>query len=347
MVWKDYLYFSRPERNGIKILSAMLIVILTVPAIVDVFRVRPEYDFSHTAEIAAALDAALSLSRSAQHSAATAARPAGTTGTSSSIALSPTRFNPNTLLADEWTKMGFPERLGRAVHNYIQAGGSFRFREDLQRIYIMEDNWYEQIEAYIDLPSRSSTRATQSTGSQPAGNYEASQTTQRETDLQNESRTDADNVRPGEKNNITAMNETYYPVPVLPLIDINRADTTALTKIRGIGSVFSRRIGGYRNLLGGFHHPGQLLEVYGMDSTRWEQLIMQIDIDTSAIRKIDIHQADFSTYIRHPYIDRNLANALTNFVKQHGPLDSLSQIKQLTLITDSLYTRIAPYLSCE
>jgi competence protein ComEA len=138
--------------------------------------------------------------------------------------------------------------------------------------------------------------------------------------------------------------ERAYPDFNLSPVDINRADTTELTRIRGIGPAYSRRIFGYRNLLGGFYHPDQLLEVYGMDSVRWEQLLPQALIDTSAITKININQADYTTLLRHPYIDNNLAGALVNFRNQHSPLDSLAQIRESFLVTDEVFEKIAPYL---
>ncbi|MEM9858315.1 MAG: helix-hairpin-helix domain-containing protein, partial [Bacteroidota bacterium] len=65
----------------------------------------------------------------------------------------------------------------------------------------------------------------------------------------------------------TGRNSTYEPKPyikkVIARFDINEADTTQLKQLKGIGSVFSRRILKYRKLLGGFVTSDQLSEVYG------------------------------------------------------------------------------------
>lgn len=45
------------------------------------------------------------------------------------------------------------------------------------------------------------------------------------------------------------------------MIDLNRADTTELKKIPGIGIGIARAIVAYRNQLGGFYDVGQLQEL--------------------------------------------------------------------------------------
>lgn len=137
---------------------------------------------------------------------------------------------------------------------------------------------------------------------------------------------------------------TARDIPPPPPIDINRADSAGMQQIRGVGPVFARRITRYRALLGGFVSAEQLLEVYGMDSSRWEGLIPQILIDPSGIEKIRINQANFADLIRHPYIDRKLTIALLNYRRQHGPFREVADIKGSHLICDSVYHRLTPYL---
>ena len=54
--------------------------------------------------------------------------------------------------------------------------------------------------------------------------------------------------------------------------ELNRADTQQLISVYGIGPVFARRIIRYRELLGGFYRPDQLMEVYGFSLEQFEEL---------------------------------------------------------------------------
>ena len=66
------------------------------------------------------------------------------------------------------------------------------------------------------------------------------------------------------------------------LVEINNADTTELKKLRGIGSVLSKRIVKYRKMLGGFKDVEQLKKVYGLSEETYQEILPHIWIDTSA-----------------------------------------------------------------
>ena len=48
--------------------------------------------------------------------------------------------------------------------------------------------------------------------------------------------------------------------------------------------------------------------------------------------------------VRHPYFNWNLANVIFNFRTQHGPFESKDKIKEIHLVNDKIYRKIAPYL---
>jgi competence protein ComEA len=47
----------------------------------------------------------------------------------------------------------------------------------------------------------------------------------------------------------------------------------------------------------------------------------------------------------HPYIKWPLANAIIEYRNQHGPYKQLKELKNIVLINDSIFSKIAPYLS--
>lgn len=61
-------------------------------------------------------------------------------------------FNPNTVTIGELDQLGFPKFLAQRIDNYRQKGGKFKLKADLQKIYGMPTELYEQLYHYIDLP---------------------------------------------------------------------------------------------------------------------------------------------------------------------------------------------------
>ena len=375
MYWKDYLYFTRPQRNGIKALLLLILIIVIAPAL---FRrmnpISPHDPGAFKDDIKAFMEMLETQEADggiAKSGGGTGTRSAGggvagddagsglgsgSGGSLTEIILSPVAFDPNQLAASDWEAMGIPAYVARSILNYREAGGSFRYREDLQRIYLMEEEWFRQLEPYIQLPARSKevraedhtavakdeTAGAERTGARSAGRAEHTGT-----------RPPAGAERTGARSAGGAESTEVRPpagaehAEARPHIDLNRADTTALMEIRGIGPTFSRRILSYRELLGGYCHPDQLLEVYGMDSTRWKQLKTRVMIDTTLIRRMNLNEVSFEDLLRHPYIDRNLASSLIGIRDQHGPLQSREQVLRSYLVNDEVYRRIAPYLKAD
>ncbi|MES2418472.1 MAG: helix-hairpin-helix domain-containing protein [Bacteroidota bacterium] len=128
------------------------------------------------------------------------------------------------------------------------------------------------------------------------------------------------------------------------IVEINRADTLSLDKIKGIGPAFARRIVKYRERLGGFYQKKQLMEVYGLDSLKYEEIETQLWIDASAIRKININTADFETLKNHPYLKYKQINAIIQYRKQHGNYKDAADLKKVLILTPETIELIAPYL---
>ncbi|MBX7202836.1 MAG: helix-hairpin-helix domain-containing protein [Bacteroidia bacterium] len=72
--------------------------------------------------------------------------------TKSATLLSPFKFNPNTLPHDDWLRLGFSEREAGSVAKYIQKGGQFKVRSDLQKLFFIDSVEYTTLYQWIDLP---------------------------------------------------------------------------------------------------------------------------------------------------------------------------------------------------
>ncbi|HBB90240.1 MAG: hypothetical protein A2X22_05535 [Bacteroidetes bacterium GWF2_49_14] len=127
-------------------------------------------------------------------------------------------------------------------------------------------------------------------------------------------------------------------------IEINSADSTRLLDLNGIGPVFARRIVRYREALGGFIAVGQLLEVYGMDTIRYEGFISQIYLDTSHLIKLDVNRATFKQLLAHPYLDYEQVKAVCRFRERKGKLEAPGELWAAGVLPDSLRKSLRQYL---
>jgi hypothetical protein len=145
-------------------------------------------------------------------------------------------------------------------------------------------------------------------------------------------------------NEARILTEAAAELHAAQLIDLNRADSTDLLPLPGIGPVFSSRIVKYRNLLGGFVSHEQLREVYGLPGETVGMLEERTVIDTSYIRKINLDSVSFRDLLRHPYFHVELVREIMSFRKLMGSIGSLEVLKINNLVPDSTLVKISPYL---
>ena len=147
------------------------------------------------------------------------------------------------------------------------------------------------------------------------------------------------------QNNNQNFDNKTKPTKATILIDLNEADSLALTTVRGIGPSFASRIIKYRNRLGGFVSINQLKEVYGIDSIKYVQISPQLKIASSIIKQININTSTFDDLKNFPYLTYKQMNAIIAYRKQHGPLKDFETLQQIQLLDQVAWKRLKPYLS--
>lgn len=219
-------------------------------------------------------------------------------------------FDPNLATIEDLTDLGFRKKTAVTIDKYRTKGGRFYKKEDLLKIYGISNVRVRDLWEHIKIPPREVTKATLP---QPP----------------------TITKRPKRK----SIN--------IPKKNLNMANADSLIKIRGIGPVLSERIVKYRNSLGGFHSSHQLSEVYGLSSEVVDQMLKYYEIAPTLLQKLDINTDSLNHLSRHPYISYSLARIIIAYKQQHGPYQSIEELRKIKVMDDSLYQKLEPYLKAD
>lgn len=215
-------------------------------------------------------------------------------------------FNPNTATAEDLHALGFSAGLTKRVVNYRKAGGQFKTKADLLKLYGMDSSFYEALFPFILLPDEPLRAATFVPNTIP---------TEKRTEIK---------------------------------FDLNRADTTLLKSIYGIGSKLAKRIVTFRESLGGFIYPDQLFEIYGLDSTVVGRLTEASFIQPDFYpRSLNLNEATEAQLETHPYISKRMAKAIVTYRFQHGRYQSIEDLGKIIQMDDAMLTKLKPYLTVD
>ena len=130
----------------------------------------------------------------------------------------------------------------------------------------------------------------------------------------------------------------------LLMVDLNSADTFELQQLRGIGPAYSRWIVAYRERLHGFYEPRQLLEVYGIDSTKFALIKPNLKVTRDSIHPIDLNRVTFKELLRHPYFPFAITKNIMIYRQKNKAFKTLEELKSIQGVNDSLFRRMVIYL---
>jgi DNA uptake protein ComE-like DNA-binding protein len=217
-------------------------------------------------------------------------------------------FDPNTVSTSELVRMGLSLKQAAVIENYRQKGGQFRQPEDFAKMYVIDSSLFAQIKPYIQIKPIEEPELKLAEKS--TNEYEAPK-----------------------------KEETKI------YLDLNTVDTLEITRIRGIGRGYARRIISYRQLLGGFYNINQLLEVYGFPQELLVSINDQVWVDTLAIKKININLVDYEELRKHPYLTDYQARAIIYYRETMGNFKSAEELTKHKLVDSKTLNRIRPYIT--
>jgi competence ComEA-like helix-hairpin-helix protein len=234
-------------------------------------------------------------------------------------------FDPNTTDSASLVLLGFSPRQAKSIINYRNKGGRFYNRESFGKSFVVSDEMYARLYYYIDIKN------TKQKSDRERKNEEKTKITE------NKEIAKPEKSEESEESNSNAKKTIYT-------VELNSADFAELQKFRGIGEYYAGKIVEYRKRLGGFHHAGQLMEIRGIDSTRFEMFRNQIRIDTSQIKRIKINTVTEYELAKHPYISNFTAKAIISYRKFKGVITSPDEMLKEKIITEKQIEKIAAYI---
>ncbi|MDR3007017.1 MAG: helix-hairpin-helix domain-containing protein [Sphingobacterium sp.] len=310
-----YFKFNKTEQNGFFIILVIIVVFITIYSLVKRNTKDPIPNQAKAFE--QSFHDSLEVSGSANNqelSVSYSPKNESKPPVSQAPVLEETKlfyFDPNNLPHADWHKLGLSDKQITVLKNYESKGGRFRKKSDLKKIYSINDRLYKRLEPYIQIKTSPDSAITK-------------------------------------QQNRTSLLYDKFESNKAELIDINTCDTTALKSLKGIGSILSKRILKYKDVLGGFYRIEQLKEVYGVTAETYDLIKDYIVVSSlDGIKKININKVDAISLAKHPYLSPKDAKMIVNYRDQHGSYVNIEDLTKIGTLSDLAIAKIAPYLIFE
>lgn len=304
-----FLYFTRRERTGILLLLGIMLLLILIPRIYPSFIEKPHYNDSAFREAVAVLERIKADSSNRydneRKSNTYSNRPFYKSDAPGGELFV---FDPNTLSAEGWQRLGLREKTAATILKYTSKGGRFRKPEDLYKIWGLTRQMADRLLPYVRIAETATASARQEAYTKTSS----------------------------------------YPArtPAAPRqVDINMADTTVFIALPGIGSKLAGRIVAFREKLGGFYSVDQVKETYGLADSVFQRIRPMLRLENVVVKKININTATLEQLKQHPYIRYQAGNAILQYRQQHGMFGQPADLLKIALITEELYNKLSPYIT--
>lgn len=309
----EYFSFTRKERTGVITVLALTGLLVFLPFLFPYFIPKKKYDHSRFEKEIAALKIKQSDSGTKRFShfdenhSPEFYQPSEKSYYSKQPRGELFYFDPNKLPVEGWKRLGIREKTANTIQNYISKGGRFNKPADIAKIWGLHEDEVNRLLPYVRIENK-------------ANDFYAPPVSK--------------------AGDVFANNPRY----VKTIIDINTADTSAFISLPGIGSKLANRIIAFRDKLGGFYKTEQVAETYALPDSTFQKIKDRLTIGNATVKQIDINTATADELKTHPYIRFNIAIAIVRYRQQHGNFSSVSDLKNILIITADALQKMEPYL---
>lgn len=229
----------------------------------------------------------------------------------------------------------FDPNTADSLTHYREKGGRFRKPDDFRRLYGLTDSAFQVLRPYIAIDTMPFFAERQERLLRDSLRRDSIQR------RYNERRDSIERAYQERRDSLLKAGVIHLKKDTV--IELNTADTGDLQYIRGIGSYTARQIVRYRDLLGGYSHPGQLREIERLDYMKWDSVMPHLTADTALIRRINVQTAPMERLTRHPYISFTQAKAVYETRRRKIRLTGMEDLCP-SVFTQEEAARIRPYL---
>jgi competence protein ComEA len=297
-ILKDYLTFSKKERIAVIILLVLMSGFIAAPYLYEPETEMPVMD-KELADFLAGSDSIekKSIVDPDVRNAAVSEKK--------EVVLFP--FDPNTIDAEAWMRLGISERTVRTILNYRNKGGRFRSPEDIRKIWGLRKEDAERLIHFVVIagnnPSVQPSR--QAPVLQPAG-----------------------------------------PQEIIP-IDINTSGVEEWKSLPGIGEVLAARVVKFRDKIGGFLSVEQVRKTYGISDSLFSAIVPYLVFQLSSLPKLNLNTASVYDLRSRTGVSYQLAKTIVDTRNQEGPFQDINSIKLKIPIPDSIWQKMVLLIKTE
>ena len=301
-IMKEYFTFSKKERIAVIILLCLIAAFLAAPYFLEKEKQKPIIDTALQEQL-------IKLQQNNTDSVSN--NKVEINNDSSSInKVDFFVFDPNTIDAEGWKKLGLNDRLIATILNYRNKGGKFRTAEDIRKIWGLKKEDADRLIPFVQIQSTT------------------------------------DNYNNYTNNYNYSKNKSSQKKITTP-IDINIATAEELMQLPGMNHSLPFRIINYREKLGSFVNLQQIKTAYGMTDSIYQLINPYLKIDLNTIKKININTASEYELSLNPNISRDIAKAIIIYRNQHGNYQKLEDLKKIVFINEEMFQKIVPYLTVD
>ncbi|MDC0230502.1 helix-hairpin-helix domain-containing protein [Aureispira] len=371
---KDFLYYTKSERNAVLILLFIIIALFIFPFLKSFFSVDQVVDFTEWEQDVIAFEKALTqISTENRFYRSYEYHNSRQKAASESRNLDPFIFDPNNVTITELKKMGLPQNTIRSIINYRSKGGQFRTKETLKKIYTLSEEHFQQLLPFIEIEKKTkwhnNLKKGEAIGKPLPIPFDfdpntASAETFEELGLAPNTIRSIVNYR--SKGGQFRIKEDFKKIYTLPdsiykhiyshihivelpefkyknsykkkscyNIDINTASSDDFQQFTGIGPSYANRILKLKDALGGFVSIDQISELYKLPDSTFQLMRPYLFCDSPLIRKININIATVEELKAHPYLRWFHAKAIVKYRETEGYWKSVELLQILTEFDDA------------
>ncbi len=303
--WKAYFHFSKKDRIAAIILLILIIAFCIAPFFYHPFNNQPIATVSTLDQELAKQDIDTTVATNEQ----IAFIPPDESETINSSTNELFQFDPNTLDAIGFKRLGLHDNTINTILKYRSKGGHFWKADDFRKIYSLRKNDADRLIPYVQI-----------TGQQTVVKEDKKQI--------NYSKAKPDVI----DINIATVEE-WKALPAIGDVLANR-----IVKFRDkIGSFTS--IAQVKQTYGLSDSAFQAIEPYLAITSTPQKIVTP--------EKININTASVGRLKSNPHISGEIAQAIVIYRSQHGNFSAVDDVKKIVFINEETFKQIAPYLTVD